>query len=64
MSDPVRINKYMDQLRKKLSVHPMEGMSILAEESGEMKYFISPAWLYGSAGLFLILVYLVLRFMF
>lgn len=63
VDDPVRINKYMDKLEKKITIRPMEGTSIFPEEAGTMKYFISPLWLYGGAVLFLISIYGVLRFL-
>ncbi len=62
VDDPVRIKKYMDKLEKKIPIRPMEGTSIFPEETGAMKYFASPFWLYGGGGLFLILFYGLLRF--
>lgn len=63
VTDPVRISKYMDQLKDKIAVNPMEGVSILAEDSGELKYFISPAWFYLGIVLLLVFVYATLRFL-
>lgn len=62
VDDPIRIKKYMDQLEEKISIPHMEGFSLSAEEPGQMKYFASPLWLYGGAGLFLITFYGLLRF--
>ena len=61
VDDPVQIKKNMDKLKEKISVRPMEGNSILAEETGEMKYYASPIWLYGIALLLLITFYGLLK---
>ncbi|MBU1341554.1 MAG: DotU family type IV/VI secretion system protein [Proteobacteria bacterium] len=62
VDDPIRIKKYMDKLKDKISIQQMEGTRIFAEETGPMRYFVSPSWLYGGAMLFLILFYGILRF--
>ncbi|MCP3940794.1 MAG: DotU family type IV/VI secretion system protein [Desulfobacteraceae bacterium] len=62
VDDSVKIKEYMETLKQKISIKPMEGTSIFAEETGEMKYFISSIWLYGGAVVLLIVFYCLLRF--
>ncbi len=62
VDDPVKIKEYIDKLETKISTIDMEGVSILPEDTGEIKYFMSPAWYYGGAVLFLIIFYGALKF--
>ncbi len=63
VADPVRINKYLEQLKEKIAISDMDRIEIMAEETGEMKYFASPVWLYAGVLICLIPVYCLFKFL-
>ncbi len=62
VDEPVKIKKYKDKLKEKISVIDMEGVSIFPEDTGEIKYFLSPLLYYGLGVMFLIVFYGALKF--
>ncbi len=62
VDDPIRIHKYLDLLKKKISVNSIEELDISDEEIGELRYFTSPFWYYKGAALLVISFYGLLRF--
>ncbi len=61
VDDPVKIKEYLKKLEKKISVHDVDSIILFPEDTGEIKYFMSPVWYYGSAFILLVIVYGTLK---
>ncbi len=62
VDEPIKIKKYKDKLKEKISVMDMDGVSIFPEDTGEIKYFLSPLLYYGLGVVFLVVFYGALKF--